>query len=101
MHFSLSRSGILSLDRADAVIEISEWMEVPKRNLTLENSIIDFPNISVEADAKISTEESNHNLHIDGWFNNASIPNVEEHGTMDLSTERKLKKRTFRIPLKV
>ncbi|RVX11271.1 Heat shock 70 kDa protein 17 [Vitis vinifera] len=30
LHFSLSRSGILSLDRADAVTEITEWIEVPK-----------------------------------------------------------------------
>ncbi|XWS57081.1 hypothetical protein CRYUN_Cryun09bG0140900 [Craigia yunnanensis] len=46
LHFSLSRSGILSLDQAEAVIQISEWIEVPKRNLTVEN--LTSPNISVD-----------------------------------------------------
>jgi hypoxia up-regulated 1 len=101
LHFSLSRSGILSLDRADAVIEISEWVEVPKKNLTLDNSTTSSPNISVEADAKNASEESNDNLHVDGGVGNTSSSNVEENNTMDLGTERKLKKRTFRVPLKV
>ncbi|XP_062152185.1 heat shock 70 kDa protein 17 [Alnus glutinosa] len=101
LHFSLSRSGILSLDRADAVIEISEWVEVPKKDLTLDNSTTSSPNISVEADAKTASEESNDNLHVDGGVSNTSSSNVEEHNTIDLGTERKLKKRTFRIPLKI
>lgn len=101
LHFSLSRSGILSFDRADAVIEISEWVEVPKKNLTLDNSTTTSPNISVEADATNASEESNDNLHVDGGVSNTSSSNVEEHNTIDLGTERKLKKRTFRVPLKV
>ncbi|XP_059432105.1 heat shock 70 kDa protein 17-like isoform X2 [Corylus avellana] len=100
LHFSLSRSGILSLDRADAVIEISEWVEVPKKNLTLDNSTTS-PNISIEADAKNASEESNDNLHVDGGVVNTSSSNVEENNTIDLGTERKLKKRTFRVPLKI
>ncbi|KAE8075467.1 hypothetical protein FH972_014184 [Carpinus fangiana] len=101
LHFSLSRSGILSLDRADAVIEISEWVEVPKKNLTLDNSTTSSTNISVEADAKNASEESNDNLHVDGGVGNTSSSNVEENNTIDLGTERKLKKRTFRVPLKI
>ncbi|KAF5463574.1 hypothetical protein F2P56_019477 [Juglans regia] len=101
LHFSLSRSGIISLDRADAVFEITEWVEVAKRNLTLENSTTTSPNISVEADAKNSSEENNDNLHVAVGFSNISKSNMEEHNTMDLSTERKLKKRTFRVPLKI
>ncbi|KAF8412649.1 hypothetical protein HHK36_000617 [Tetracentron sinense] len=31
LYLSLSKSGILSLDRVDAVIEVAEWVEVPKR----------------------------------------------------------------------
>ncbi|GMY26369.1 heat shock 70 kDa protein 17 [Fagus crenata] len=101
LHFSLSRSGILSLDRADAVIEISEWVEVPKKNLTVENSTTASPNITIEAGAKNTSEESNDDLHVDGGISNPSNSTVEEHNTADLGTEKKLKKRTFRIPLKI
>lgn len=101
LHFSLSRSGILSLDRADAVIEISEWVEVPKKNLTLENSATASPNISIEAGANNASEEINDDLHVDGGISNSSNSNVEEHNTADLGTERKLKKKTFKVPLKV
>lgn len=102
LHFSLSRSGMFSLDRADAVIEISEWVEVPKRNVTLENSTIASPNISVEVGATNSSEESNGNLHTDeGGISNSSSSTVEEQSGKDVGTEKKLKKRTFRIPLKV
>ncbi|GAV70796.1 HSP70 domain-containing protein [Cephalotus follicularis] len=96
MHFSLSRSGILSLDRADAVIEISEWVEVPKKNLNLENATTVSPNISVEAGLNNTSEESNQNLHLDGAISNASNSSIEEP-----NTEKKLKKRTFRIPLEI
>ncbi|XP_075670126.1 heat shock 70 kDa protein 17-like [Castanea sativa] len=96
LHFSLSRSGILSLDRADAVIEISEWVEVPKKILTLENSITASPNISIEAGANNDSEEINDDLG--GMGANET---VGEHNTIDLGTERKLKKKTFKVPLKV
>lgn len=104
LHFSLSRSGILSLDRADAVIEISEWVEVPKKNLTLENSTTASPNVSIEAGANSAnnaSEEINDDLHVDGGISNSSNSNVEEHATPDLGTERKLKKKTFKVPLKI
>lgn len=90
------------MDRADAVIEISEWVEVPKKNLTLENSTIASPNISVEVGATNTSEENNDNLHTDdGGIGNSSNSSVEEQSAKDLGTEKKLKKRTFRIPLKV
>ncbi|KAF8412653.1 hypothetical protein HHK36_000621 [Tetracentron sinense] len=44
LHFFLSRSGILSLDRADVVIEVAEWVEVPKKNLTVDNLTFVIPN---------------------------------------------------------
>ncbi|RVW23867.1 Heat shock 70 kDa protein 17 [Vitis vinifera] len=72
LHFSLSRSGILSLDRADAVIEITEWIEVPKVNVTLENSSAASPNISVETSPHNASEDSNENLHADGGIDNTS-----------------------------
>ncbi|XP_008229669.1 PREDICTED: heat shock 70 kDa protein 17 [Prunus mume] len=100
LHFSLSRSGVLSLDRADAVIELTEWVEVPKKNLTVENSTNVAPNVSTETGAKNSSEESNDNTE-DGGNSNTNNSTIEGQGTTDLGIERKLKKRTFRIPLKI
>ncbi|KAL9398108.1 hypothetical protein Peur_007069 [Populus x canadensis] len=101
LHFSLSKSGILSLDRADAVIEISEWVEVPKKNLTVENTTTTSPNLTLESDTKNTTEESDVNLNSDGVTDNSSNNNVEGPSTTEPVTEKKLKKRTFRVPLKI
>ncbi|KAB5519145.1 hypothetical protein DKX38_023464 [Salix brachista] len=101
LHFSLSRSGILSLDRADAVIEISEWVEVPKKNLTVENTTTTSPNITLETDTKNTTEENDEKLNSDGVTDNTSINVTQEASTTEPVTEKKLKKRTFRIPLKI
>ena len=98
LHFSLSRSGIFSLDRADAVIEIYEWVEVPKKNLTMENSTYVYPDTSVEVKPG---EENNGDLHVDGGTSNTSNSSVSGQSLTDLGIERKLKKRTFRVPLKV
>ncbi|XP_044499964.1 heat shock 70 kDa protein 17-like [Mangifera indica] len=101
LHFSLSRSGILSLDRADAVIEITEWVEVPKKNLTVENATFSAPNVSLETGGGNSSEGSDENLHSDSGTINSSNSTVEEPNIIDQPTEKKLKKRTFRIPLKI
>ncbi|KAJ4705671.1 putative Heat shock 70 kDa protein [Melia azedarach] len=101
LHFSLSRSGIISLDRADAVIEITEWVEVPKKNLTVENAAASSLNVTLETGAKNTTEEANENLQSDRGTSDASNSTVEEPINVDVITEKKLKKRTFRVPLKI
>ncbi|GKV28939.1 hypothetical protein SLEP1_g37923 [Rubroshorea leprosula] len=103
LHFSLSRSGIISLDRAEAVIEISEWVEVPKKNLSIENTTTASSNKSVEVgvDAEKASEENKESLNSDGVLTNTSDTTVEEPSTVDLGTEKKLRKRTFRVPLKI
>ncbi|GLT40874.1 hypothetical protein SLA2020_149760 [Shorea laevis] len=103
LHFSLSRSGIISLDRAEAVIEISEWVEVPKKNLSVENTTTASSNKSVEVgvDAEKASEENKESLNSDGVLTNTSDTTVEEPSTVDIGTEKKLKKRTFRVPLKI
>ncbi|KAH1055324.1 hypothetical protein J1N35_033389 [Gossypium stocksii] len=101
LHFSLSRSGILSLDQAEAVIQITEWIEVPKKNLTVENTTSASPNASVDNGTNSTSEESKSNSESDGGVSNGSNSTVEEPSTTDLGTERKLKKRTFKIPLKI
>ncbi|KAL9274491.1 Heat shock 70 kDa protein 17-like protein [Drosera capensis] len=109
LHFSLSRSGVLTLDRAEAVIEISEWVEVPKKNLTVDNSTT-TANISLEATAsanltadgepKESSEESSDSSAINGDLNDASNSSIKEESS-PVVMEKKLKRRTFRVPLKV
>ncbi|KAI3990935.1 hypothetical protein MKX01_026119 [Papaver californicum] len=97
LHFSLSRSGILSLDRADATVEISEWVDVPKKNLTVGNSTTVIPNTSTNAGSTSSTEDSKTSGNLDSGSNETSSPNGDEK----VETEKKLKKRTFRVPLKI
>ncbi|WVZ07493.1 hypothetical protein V8G54_020839 [Vigna mungo] len=100
IHFSLSRSGILSLDKADAVIEITEWVEVPKKNLTVENSTISS-NVSAESAAGNSSEGNNESIQTDIGNSNTSNTSAEEQASAEPATEKKLKKRTFRVPLKI
>lgn len=102
MHFSLSRSGILSLERGDAVIEITEWVEVPKKNVTIDsNTTTATGNASTGAASDDNSEENKEELQADGGNSTASNTNSEEPAVHDLGTEKKLKKRTFRVPLKV
>lgn len=101
LHFSLSRSGVLSLDRAEAVVEISEWVEVPKKKPTLENSTNAAQNASVESGSNDTAEESMENTLLDDGGNNKTTSSEVEQGSADLGTEKKLKKRTYRVPLKV
>lgn len=99
------------MDRADAVIEITEWVEVPKKNLTVENVASSSPNISAETAAQNMTVEANENLQSESGTSSASNStaeelsasnsSAEEPSKTELLTEKKLKKRTFRVPLKV
>ncbi|KAG5044581.1 hypothetical protein JHK86_013987 [Glycine max] len=98
IHFSLSRSGILSLDRADAIIEITERVEVPRKNMTIENSTISS-NVSAESAGSNSSEE---NMQTDSEISKTSNGSAEEQATAaEPATEEKLKKRTFRVPLNI
>ncbi|KAL1358138.1 heat shock 70 kDa protein 17 [Arachis hypogaea] len=99
IHFSLSRSGILSLDRADAVIEITEWVEVPKKTLTVENSTISS-NLSTEAGANNNSTESSEKMETDSGGNTTDSI-AEEKVAAEPVMEKKLKKKTFRVPLKI
>lgn len=101
MHFSLSRSGILYFDRADAVIEISEWVDVPRKNVSVENSTLASSNATVEDSGNTSEGKNDTSIPENGGVGNTSNPSTEEQGVSEPATEKKLKKRTFRIPLKV
>lgn len=101
LHFSLSRSGVLSLERAEAVVEISEWIEVPKKKPTLENSTNASQNVSVEPSSNNTAEESMEKRQADDGVNNKTASSEVEQGSADLGMEKKLKKRTYRVPLKI
>ncbi|XP_030516337.1 heat shock 70 kDa protein 17 [Rhodamnia argentea] len=101
LHFSLSRSGVLLLERAEAVVEIAEWIEVPKKKPTLENSTNASQNVSVEASSNNTAEESMEKTQLDDDGNNKTTSSEVEQGSADLGTEKKLKKRTYRVPLKI
>lgn len=98
LHFSLSRSGTFTLDRADAVIEITEWVEVPRKNLTVDNSTSSTTNSSLETGPKTASED---NKVDDGIGNTSNSTTRDNDVEADLGMEKKLKKRTFRVPLKV
>ncbi|CAL9762617.1 unnamed protein product [Musa acuminata subsp. burmannicoides] len=100
LHFSLSRSGVLSLDRAEAVIEISEWVEVPKKNTTLENNATNSFNVSTETSPGNSSQDNAENLNSADSTNGSSNSTKGEQAS-DIITEKVLKKKTFRVPLKV
>ncbi|KAL0289332.1 UNVERIFIED_CONTAM: Heat shock protein 17 [Sesamum angustifolium] len=102
LHFSLSRSGIFSLDRAEAVIEITEWVEVPRKNLTVDNSTSAAGSANnTDADARDAPEENNDKLETSNGSGNLPDSSANESNTVELGTEKKLKKRTFRVALKV
>ncbi|RZS20077.1 hypothetical protein BHM03_00052544 [Ensete ventricosum] len=100
LHFSLSRSGVLSLDRVEAVIEISEWVEVPKKNTTLENNGTNSFNVSTETSPGNSSQDNTENLNSADSINGSSNSTKGEQAS-DIITEKVLKKKTFRVPLKV
>ncbi|CAL9771069.1 unnamed protein product [Musa acuminata subsp. burmannicoides] len=100
LHFSLSRSGVISLDRAEAVIEITEWVEVPRKNTTLENNTTDSFNASTETSPGNTSQGNAESLSSD---DDADISPNATNGKQDddIITEKILKKKTFRVPLKV
>lgn len=102
LHFSLSRSGLVSFDRAETVIEVSEWVDVPVKNLTAENSTLILSNASSESSTSptSSSEKEEGNISGEGLENNTTTPEKETQDSKPM-TEKKLRKRTFRVPLKV
>jgi hypoxia up-regulated 1 len=98
LHFSLSRSRIISLNRAEAVVEITEWVEVPKKISTLESNTTN-QNSSSEAGTTNGTTDTKENLNSGSDGNSSAI--INETNAQETVTEKVLKKRTFRILLKV
>lgn len=68
--------------------------------MTIENATISS-NVSDESGARNSSEENNESVQTDTGSSKPSNISAEEQAAAEPATERKLKKRTFRVPLKV
>ncbi|KAJ7523587.1 hypothetical protein O6H91_18G055500 [Diphasiastrum complanatum] len=109
LHFSLSRSCLLSLDRVEAVIEIMEWVEVPVKesseNATSSPSITIENNTTSQGEVLKTPGESGEEgipLTADG-LNNTSTSNDTEVESLDAPkplVKKKLRKRILRVPLR-
>ncbi|PKA55138.1 Heat shock 70 kDa protein 17 [Apostasia shenzhenica] len=104
MHFSLSRSGLISLDRAEAVVEISEWVEVPKKDKIAEANTTEILNAANSLNASteaIPDNISGVDLNTQDGANNSSTSIEELKEKVEVETEKVFKKKTFRVPLKI
>ncbi|MCO5583506.1 hypothetical protein L7F22_037417 [Adiantum nelumboides] len=100
LHFSLSRSGVLSLDKAETVVEFSEWIEVPVKNRTANETkaTLEKPGLSSSEnglESKIQDEADNSADAKDSLNTTVPVPEPE------VIMEKKLRKRTIRVPLKI
>ncbi|XP_068667722.1 uncharacterized protein [Aristolochia californica] len=95
-----SRNRVVSFDRAKVVIEISEWVDVPIKYFTMENSKWTTPAISLEARPDSSTTVSNENQSTKSDVDSSSNP-INVLSGNGIIMEKKLKQRTFRVPLKI
>lgn len=91
MHFSLDRNGVVNLDRAEQVVEVSEWVDVVDpvsnitallANLTANGSVLDMNGTGSD-------------------FNLTKLLNENGNGTDSTGPKQKLRKRILRVPLKV
>ncbi|KAL3679219.1 hypothetical protein R1sor_022175 [Riccia sorocarpa] len=116
LHFSLSRSGVISLDKAETVVEISEWYEVPVVNATAEaNSTAETK--SSEEGQPLTEELKEEEDKLSSDETKQPQPDVSDPAKVEAGSDggeplkesaaaepvvkKKLRRRTIRIPLKV
>jgi len=100
LHFSLDRSGVVNLDRAEQVVEVSEWIDVVDplsnitallANLTANGTVGDFNSSDFNLTNILSHDGSLINGNVAGANNETAPP----------APKQKLRKRILRVPLKV
>ncbi|CAM6106158.1 unnamed protein product [Calypogeia fissa] len=108
LHFSLSQSGVLNLDKAETVVEVTEWYEVPIKNTTSNETTADTKNKATEEGSgieekgpenEVSNEESKSSDSAESSTVDGS--SGDESAATEPLAKRKLRKRTIRIPLKI
>lgn len=100
LHFMLDRSGVINLDRAEQVIEVSEWIDVvdPLTNITalLANLTANGTNPDLNGTNLNLTKILSDN----GDLANANVLNLNNE-TASATPKQKLRRRILRVPLKV
>jgi hypoxia up-regulated 1 len=100
LHFSLDRSGVVNFDRAEQVVEVSDWINVVDplgnitsllANLTANGTVGDLNDTDFNL-TKLLTDA--------GSLANGTIAGINNE-TAALAPKQKLRKRIFRVPLKV
>ena len=100
LHFTLDRSGIVNLDRAEQVVEVSEWVDVVDplanitallANLTANGTVGDLNGTDFNL-TKLMTPDGNLANGTVAGANNETAPSAPK---------QKLRKRILRVPLKV
>ncbi|KAL2613653.1 hypothetical protein R1flu_025345 [Riccia fluitans] len=117
LHFSLSRSGVISLDKAETVVEISEWYEVPVETATLdinataetksseegapstEESKDEEGRLSTDETKQPQTDSQSDAASVDAPSDGSEPP--KEAAAAETAVKKKLRRRTIRIPLKI
>lgn len=103
LQFALDRSGVVNLERAEQVVEVSEWVEVvdPISNITALLANLTANATTGDVNATTVTEESESKPETDA----GNLTNVNGSATEvtppPVTVTKKLRKRIFRIPLKV
>lgn len=106
LHFSLSRSGVLSFDRAETVVEFSEWVDVPVKNQTMNETkaTLKKPDLSSETEGNGPEDSSKVEDGATLEASNTTDANdsfISETPVREVIMEKKLRKRTIRVPLKI
>ncbi|KAG0612998.1 hypothetical protein M758_6G068300 [Ceratodon purpureus] len=100
LHFLLDRSGVVNLDRAEQVIEVSEWIDVVEplanltsilANLTANGTVGDLNGADFNL-TKLLIDEGNLANGTAAGANNETAPQAPK---------QKLRKRILRVPLKI
>lgn len=106
LHFSLSRSGVLSFDKAETVVEFLEWVEVPVKNLTSNETKLFLEKLDLSSESEGRGLENSSEV---GDSVTAEVSNVTEAKNAlkdsapeyETVKEKRLRKRTIRVPLKI
>lgn len=103
LHFALDRSGVVTLERAEQVVEVSEWVEVvdPIRNITALLANLTANETTGDVNATTGTEESESKPETDAGNLTDENVTATEVTPPPVTVTKKLRKRIFRIPLKV
>lgn len=107
LHFSLSRSGVLSFDRAETVVEFSEWVDVPVKNQATNETkpTLKKPDLSSETEGNgpedLTTKVEDGATLEASNTTDAKDSSISETPVQEVIMEKKLRKRTVRVPLKI